>query len=43
MNFLNKQELIRELKTYRLVDQYLFHREAALGFLTFVDGKEIVL
>lgn len=40
---LNKQELIRELKTYRLVDQYLFHTEAALGFLTFVDGKEIAL
>lgn len=39
---LNKQELIRELKTYRLVDQYLFHTEAALEFLTFVEGKEIV-
>lgn len=39
---LNKQELIRELKTYRLVDQYLFHTEVALKYLAFVDGKEIV-
>lgn len=40
---LSKEELIRELKTYRLVDQYLFHTEEALQYLTFVDGKEIVL
>ncbi|MBR6491629.1 MAG: DUF3990 domain-containing protein [Bacteroidales bacterium] len=40
---LNKQELIHELKSYRLIDQYLFHSEAALKLLTFVEGKEVVL
>lgn len=38
---LNKQELIAELKTYKLVDQYLFHSEAALKTLTFVEEKEV--
>lgn len=40
---LNKQELIRELRTYELVDQYLFHTEAALGYLDFLEAKEVVL
>ena len=40
---LDKQELIRELKTYKLVDQYLFHTEIALQSLTFIDAKEIKL
>ena len=40
---LDKQELIRELKTYKLVDQYLFHTEAALTLLTFIESKEISL
>ncbi len=40
---LGKQELIRELKTYRLVDQYLFHTEAALQVLTFIEAKEVAL
>lgn len=40
---LNKQELIRELKTYKLVDQYLFHSEQALQFLTFIEAKEVFL
>ena len=40
---LNKQELIRELRTYQLVDQYLFHTEAALGALTFIESKEVKL
>lgn len=40
---LSKQELIQELRTYRLVDQYLFHSEGALRLLTFVEGKEVVL
>jgi hypothetical protein len=31
----NKQDLIRELKTYVLVDQFLFHTERALSLLTF--------
>lgn len=38
---LNKQNLIAELKTYKLVDQYLFHTEAALQALTFIEAKEV--
>lgn len=38
---LDKQNLIAELKTYKLVDQYLFHTEAALMALTFIEAKEI--
>jgi hypothetical protein len=40
---LNKQELIRELRTYQLVDQYLFHTEATLQTLTFIEAKEVKL
>lgn len=40
---INKQTLISELKTYKLVDQYLFHTEKALQVLTFVEAKEIKL
>lgn len=37
------ETLIRELKTYKLVDQYLFHTEKALAALHFIDAikKEI--
>lgn len=38
---LNKQNLIAELKTYKLVDQYLFHTKKALCALTFTEAKEI--
>lgn len=38
---LNKQSLIAELKTYKLVDQYLFHTEAALHSLRFIEVKEV--
>lgn len=38
---LNKRELIAELRTYRLVDQYLFHTERALKALTFVEAMEV--
>lgn len=38
---LNKQNLITELKTYKLVDQYLFHTEEALRTLTFLEAKEV--
>lgn len=34
---ISKDTLIRELKTYRLVDQYLFHTERALPYLKFVS------
>lgn len=35
--------LIQELKTYRLVDQYLFHTEESLLAIKFVESKEIKL
>ncbi|MBO4851012.1 MAG: DUF3990 domain-containing protein [Prevotella sp.] len=38
---INKQQLIAELKTYKLIDQYLFHTEAALQTLTFIEAKEV--
>lgn len=38
---INKQTLIAELKTYKLVDQYLFHSEKALQALTFIEAKEV--
>ena len=37
----SKQELIRELRAYKLVDQMLFHTEKALGKLTFVESIKI--
>ncbi len=33
--------LIRELKTYKLVDQYLFHTEKALSALHFIEATKI--
>lgn len=41
MRQLNKQNLIAELKTYKLVDQLLFHTEAALQTLSFIEAKEV--
>lgn len=38
---IDKQTLIAELKTYKLVDQYLFHTERSLNLLTFVGAKEV--
>ena len=35
--------LISDLKTYKLVDQYLFHTEQSLKALKFIDAKEIKL
>lgn len=40
---LNKQDLIKELKAYKLVDQYLFHTERAIKTLTFIEAKEVTL
>ena len=40
---LDKQELIKELRTYKLVDQYLFHTTSALQYLSFIEAKEVVL
>ena len=38
---ISKQLLIAELKTYKLVDQYLFHTERALQSLKFTEAKEV--
>lgn len=35
--------LIQELKTYKLVDQYLFHTEKSLLAIKFIESKEIRL
>ena len=40
---LTKQNLITELKTYKLVDQYLFHTSKSLQALKFHTAKQIVL
>lgn len=38
---IDKQTLIAELKTYKPVDQYLFHTERSLNLLTFIEAKEV--
>ena len=40
---LSKEELLVELKTYKLVDQMLFHTEKSLKALTFLKAKEVRL
>lgn len=40
---ISKLALIAELRTYTLVDQYLFHTERSLQFLSFLEAKEITL
>ena len=40
---IDKQTLIAELKTYKLVDQYLFHTERSLHLLKFIEAKEVIL
>ena len=40
---IDKKTLISELKTYTLVDQYLFHTSEALEYIKFVEAKEILL
>lgn len=37
------ETLIRELKTYKLVDQYLFHTEKGLTALNFIKATKIIL
>lgn len=38
---IDKEVLIRELKTYRLVDQYLFHTDRALRHLQFQSANPV--
>jgi hypothetical protein len=40
---LSKQNLIAELKTYKLVDQYLFHTANSLKAIEFIKAKQIGL
>lgn len=38
---LGKKELIAELRTYKLIDQMLFHTNRAVKYLDFVEAKEV--
>lgn len=38
---ITKRELIRRLKTYKLVDQLLFHSERSLDTLEYIGNKEV--
>lgn len=38
---ITKRELIRRLKTYKLVDQQLFHTERSLDTLEYVGNREV--
>ena len=40
---ISKRELIRRLKTYKLVDQLLFHTERSLETLKYTGNKEVKL
>lgn len=40
---IDKKTLISELKTYKLVDQYLFHTTKALQCIKFIEAKEVTL
>ena len=40
---INMPTLIQELKTFKLVDQYLFHTERALEAIRFVEAIKIEL
>lgn len=39
---MSKESLLTELRTYDLVDQYLFHTKSSLQLLTFIKAKEIL-
>ena len=40
---LDKEGLIKELKTYKLVDQMLFHTPKSLKHLRYIEVKEVTL
>jgi hypothetical protein len=40
---IDKQNLISELKAYKLVDQYLFHTDKAVKTMKFIEAKEVAL
>ena len=41
-NIIDREELIKRLKTYKLVDQYLFHTLESLKYLRFLEAKEVI-
>lgn len=41
--FIDKQALIREMRTFKFVDQLLFHTEKAIKTLTYIDSKEVTI
>ena len=40
---IDKETLVKELKTYRLIDQFLFHTDKALKHLVYKGAKHITL
>lgn len=42
-DMIDRDELIRRLKTYTLVDQYLFHTPESLKLLNYLESKEVLL
>lgn len=42
-DIIDRDELIKRLKTYKLVDQYLFHTKESLKYLKFLESKEVKL
>lgn len=40
---IDKQNLISELKAYKLVDQYLFHTDKSLKAIKFIEAKQVTL
>lgn len=42
-DLLDKEGLIKELKTYKLINQMLFHTDKSLKYLRYIESKEITL
>ena len=40
---LEEKELMAELKTYKLIDQMLFHTEESLKYLKYIEAEEVQL
>jgi hypothetical protein len=40
---IDKKTLISELKSYKLVDQYLFHTAKSLQYINYVEAMEVLL
>lgn len=40
---ISKETLIKELKAYKLVDQYLFHTERSLAYLRYLSNYAVII